>query len=87
MISQWHVAERVTIHGGGTATDFHCFPFSGFRTISWNHLQMYSLSLYLIIIHVKHANHNCGRLKARRKNQSGYCHAGMTVNYPLITIK
>jgi hypothetical protein len=26
MISQWHVAERVTIHGGGTATDFHCFP-------------------------------------------------------------
>jgi hypothetical protein len=26
MMSQWHVAERVTIHGGGTATDFHCFP-------------------------------------------------------------
>jgi len=50
-------------------------------------LQIHILSLYLIIIHVNHANQNCGSVKAYRKNQSEYCHAGMTVNYQLIAIK
>jgi hypothetical protein len=49
-MSQWHSADRVTIHGGGTATDFHCFPLFRFQDQSMEPLAN-SYSVFILDCH------------------------------------